>query len=81
MIALNRPPPPLDIQNVKRRKLEPPVLPKSRDTTFESASEDRMDTDISANECPCGYLHGPGEDHGHDITAVGLSSNLMRGPA
>ncbi|OBA23948.1 hypothetical protein METBIDRAFT_30307 [Metschnikowia bicuspidata var. bicuspidata NRRL YB-4993] len=33
-----------------------------------------------AGSCPCGYLHGPGISHIHDITAVGFSSNMLRGP-
>lgn len=39
-----------------------------------------MDVTVTAGECPCGYLHGPGMLHYHDISAVGLSSNMMRGP-
>lgn len=32
-------------------------------------------------ECPCGYLHGPGQGHHDDIHAVGLSNEpLLRGP-
>ncbi|RLV95373.1 hypothetical protein JA1_001086 [Spathaspora sp. JA1] len=34
-------------------------------------------------ECPCGHLHGPGQDahHDHDIHAVGLSDHpLLQGP-
>ncbi|KAK6204985.1 uncharacterized protein RJT21DRAFT_111528 [Scheffersomyces amazonensis] len=45
-----------------------------------------LDDEISSNnkenfECPCGYLHGPGQGNNHDITAVGFSSEpLLRGP-
>lgn len=41
---------------------------------------DNMDTEITQEECPCGYLHGPGFGHCHDISAVGFSPNIMRGP-
>lgn len=41
---------------------------------------DHMDIDTCLSECPCGYLHGPGTSHHLDISAVGLSSNMMRGP-
>lgn len=43
-------------------------------------TNDRMDTEVSPRECPCGYLHGPGFDHYHDISAVGFSVDVMRGP-
>lgn len=43
-------------------------------------SPDAMDTEVTPAECPCGHLHGPGVLHGHDVAAVGFSSNLMRGP-
>lgn len=43
-------------------------------------SNDAMDTKILASECPCGYLHGPGFNHYHDISAVGFSVDVMRGP-
>lgn len=37
-----------------------------------------MDVENHLNSCPCGHLHGEGEHE--DITAVGMSSNPMRGP-
>lgn len=43
-------------------------------------ASDAMDTSVSAHQCPCGYLHGPDMPESHDISAVGFSSNMMRGP-
>lgn len=37
-----------------------------------------MDVENHLDSCPCGHLHGEGEHE--DITAVGMSSNPMRGP-
>ncbi|EGV66611.1 hypothetical protein CANTEDRAFT_112323 [Yamadazyma tenuis ATCC 10573] len=31
-------------------------------------------------ECPCGYMHGPGQGDHHDTSAVGLGDPLLRGP-
>lgn len=42
---------------------------------------DTMDVCSTTNNCPCGYLHGPGLDPNHDLAAVGFSANLMRGPS
>lgn len=43
-------------------------------------STDAMDTEVTACECPCGYLHGPGVHNYHDIAAVGFSADVMKGP-
>lgn len=41
---------------------------------------DDMDTTMMSQQCPCGYLHGPDSLESHDISAVGFSNNMMRGP-
>lgn len=53
---------------------------------FQVSQNDDMDLCFPENkkessiiECSCGYLHGPGTSD-HDKTAVGFSSNMMRGP-
>ncbi|KAK6460113.1 hypothetical protein DFJ63DRAFT_315986 [Scheffersomyces coipomensis] len=39
------------------------------------------DSKSDSKDCPCGYLHGPGQGHDHDINAVGFSSYpLLKGP-
>lgn len=57
--------------------------------SIDSRNEDIENMDVDSvtaysqpvnDDCPCGYLHGPGDQH-HDITAVGLASvPLLRGP-
>lgn len=42
--------------------------------------DDKMDLEVTPSDCPCGYMHGPGENHNHDVSAVGFSANVMRGP-
>lgn len=87
MIALVRAPPEIIQPNSKRRKLDDGFQLLRNKLITESSTaapiddDDTIDTSITANECPCGFLHGPGMDHNHDITAVGMSSNMMRGPA
>lgn len=49
-------------------------------TPVQVENVDDMDIDTSEVQCPCGHLHGLGEFFSHDISAVGFSSNLMRGP-
>lgn len=41
---------------------------------------DDMDTREMSQQCPCGHLHGANSHEPHDISAVGFSTNLMRGP-
>lgn len=55
------------------------IIDSTNDSTNDS-TDDNMDTSISPFECPCGYLHGPGSDHFHDISAVGFSADVMKGP-
>lgn len=87
MIALVRAPPEIYKPNPKRRKLDNTIQVSRNKLITEPSTpapideDDNIDTSITATECPCGFLHGPGMDHNHDITAVGMSSNMMRGPA
>lgn len=59
---------------------------RANGTMTPPVGEDRSavlnDIDMDPQEhidCPCGYLHGPGSGT-HDISAVGFSANMMRGP-
>lgn len=63
--------------NASDNRMQPELLKKDSEHL---EVNDKMDTLTFASECPCGHLHGPCEDHYHDISAVGLSSNMMRGP-
>ncbi|KAG7191710.1 uncharacterized protein KQ657_002846 [Scheffersomyces spartinae] len=47
-----------------------------------SSYEGSNDVTMSdATECPCGYLHGPGQGDHQDLQAVGFANiPLMRGP-
>lgn len=57
-------------------RLDGTITPCRNDTP----ATDDMDTEMTPNECPCGHLHGPGVGHFHDISAVGFSADVMRGP-
>lgn len=90
MIATGELPPRYGIRDVKRRRLNSSEeVGRNTEPTFESSlsihevdeEDSKMDTSMTATECPCGYLHGPGDNNNHDFTAVGLSSNMMRGPS
>lgn len=59
-------------------RLNGTITPSQSEAT-EICSDD-MDTRVTPQECPCGHLHGPGEAHFHDISAVGFSHDVMRGP-
>lgn len=38
-------------------------------------------TPMDIDECPCGFLHGPGQGHHEDVTAsFGSAVCLLRGP-
>lgn len=61
----------------------------SQGTMTPLASEDKDNTEqvmsnameVTQAECPCGFLHGPGQGDHFDIHAVGLSdAPLLRGP-
>lgn len=61
------------------------TVPENVDVSNSLASSlsEQMNQDNSASfqDCPCGFLHGPGQGHHHDKQAVGLSSfPLLRGP-
>ncbi|CAH6718446.1 hypothetical protein CLIB1444_01S06898 [[Candida] jaroonii] len=65
------------------RKVEKDIDEMQVDEVDEVDEVDQIDKmeDIHKSECPCGYLHGPGQGHHDDINAVGLSSQpLLRGP-
>lgn len=73
----------------KRRKLDGDIVVLSgvgteirSNGTVTPANEefDAMDLRVELHDCPCGYLHGPGGEHFHDLGAVGFSANVMRGP-
>ncbi|KAK6458960.1 uncharacterized protein RJT20DRAFT_132117 [Scheffersomyces xylosifermentans] len=54
----------------------------SGDNFAKKSIPDMMDISYDGGaDCPCGYFHGPGQGHHHDLKAIGFSSQpLMRGP-
>lgn len=55
-----------------------PLASENKENTEQSMT-DAME--VVQTECPCGFLHGPGQGDHHDIHAVGLSGvPLLRGP-
>lgn len=57
-----------------------PAASDDKDNT-EQVMTDAMEVEVAEVECPCGFLHGPGQGDHFDIHAVGLSDvPLLRGP-
>lgn len=89
MLIMSTVSPVVTAPTAKRRRLDCELVVRSdvgteirSNGTVTPANEDTdsMDLCVELHDCPCGYLHGPGNKHFHDVGAVGFSANVMRGP-